>query len=248
MGKSFQKLPEQISRLLVVFIVLIGGVVVVRQYLVPTQLKETGFQRISAIENEASKEIKYAGAQACAECHDDIYSTKQDGFHQDLSCETCHGPAMTHTEDPSEVQPFVPRNRKNCTLCHSYNSSRQTGFPQINPVAHNPLNLCMTCHNPHDPVPPETPRECMACHADIARTKAISHHALLECTTCHNAPEGHRIDPRSVRPTKPTKREFCGRCHGSGSNVREAPKIDLDSHEPKYVCCQCHYPHMPEGG
>jgi hypothetical protein len=248
MGNSFRKLPEQITRLLIVFIVLVGGIVIVRQYIVPVQLKETGFQRTSAIEKEVSKEIKYMGSRVCTECHDDVDSVKRAGYHRDLSCESCHGAAWMHTEGPSEIQPSAPRERKYCSLCHTYDPSRPTGFPQINPVAHNPLKPCMTCHDPHDPKPSEVPRDCTACHAEIARTKAVSHHALLECTTCHIAPEDHRITPRSTRPSKPTERAFCGECHALDSTIEESPKVDLDTHETKYVCWQCHYPHMPEGG
>jgi len=248
MARSLRKLPDQIARLLIVFTLLIGGVVVIRQFVIPARLRESGFHRDTAIEKELSREVRFAGSQACIDCHDDIDGIKRDGYHRDLSCETCHGPAMLHTEDPGENMPSTPRKREECAICHTYDPSRPTGFPQINPVAHNPLRPCMTCHNPHDPKPPEVPRECTACHAEIERTKSVSPHALLECTTCHEVPEGHRITPRDFKPTKPTRREFCGECHGIGSRVVEAPKIDLETHEPKYVCWQCHYPHMPEGG
>jgi len=116
----------------------------------------------------------------------------------------------------------------------------------INPVAHNPMKPCFTCHNPHDPKPSRTPRECSACHGEIARTLSVSHHVQLECTTCHNVPSRHRISPRIVKPTKPSSRDFCGKCHSKDSSYKGSPKIDLSSHGGKYVCWQCHYPHLPE--
>ena len=116
----------------------------------------------------------------------------------------------------------------------------------INPVAHNPMKPCITCHSPHDPKPPNVPHECSACHGEIARTIAVSNHVQLKCTTCHQVPAGHRVSPRTVKPSKPSSREFCGKCHGKDSRVKGAPKVDIASHGEKYVCWQCHYPHLPE--
>ena len=249
MKQLFPTLPEQITRLAVVIAVLLGGLIVLRQFVIPPRLRETGFHRESAVRREAERDVRFAGAPVCGECHDDVMAAKAEGHHRNLSCETCHGPAAAHTEDPTEVAPpDIPRSREECALCHTYDPSRPTGFPQINPVVHNPLKPCMTCHDPHSPEPPVPPRECTACHGEIARTKAISHHALLECTTCHEASGEHRTSPRTIKPSKPSSRAFCGRCHGSEAEGSEAPRIDLATHEPKYVCWQCHYPHMPEGG
>jgi hypothetical protein len=150
-------------------------------------------------------------------------------------------------------------------VCHAYDASRPTGFPQINPTAHNPLKPCISCHNPHDPVPPRVPQECSACHGQIERTKAVSSHALLPCTTCHRATPQHRTSPRAALPTKPETREFCGTCHAKGAAdgllqgvpaaeaqrlgaaKKAAPKIDISDHGGSYLCWQCHYPHLPEG-
>jgi hypothetical protein len=145
------------------------------------------------------------------------------------------------------VKPPAPRDRKFCPVCHAYDASRPTGFPQINPTVHNPLKPCIACHNPHDPTPPQTPRACSACHAQIERTKAVSSHALLVCTTCHTVSEQHKKAPRTALPTKPQTREFCAKCHGKDSPQKEPPKIDVTTHGTPYLCWQCHYPHLPEG-
>ncbi|RMF88632.1 MAG: hypothetical protein D6736_09990 [Nitrospinota bacterium] len=241
-----RKLPDAVVRLAIVAVILIGVVLFIRIHVIPPALKETGFQRASAIAREISKNLKYAGADTCTECHEEEYQTKREGHHRNLSCETCHGPAQAHADDPSETRPPAPRERKFCPLCHTYNPSRPTGFPQINPRTHNPLEPCITCHSPHDPEPPEVPRACEACHAEIVRTKAVSPHAPLECTTCHTVPDEHKVTPRSVRPSKPEQREFCGKCHRVGTQDGEIPKIDLATHGERYLCWQCHYPHMPE--
>jgi len=241
----FERIPEQIRRLAIVFVIVIGGTVVLRYFVLPPSLFETRLHRESTIQREVAKQVKFAGTTVCGGCHEDTATVKRKGFHKNLSCESCHGPAAMHTEDPMTVKPFAPRKRKFCPLCHEYDPSRPTGFPQINVTIHNPLKPCITCHNPHHPEPPTVPRECSACHAGIARTKAVSHHALIACTTCHRASRKHKVSPRRVKPTKPDTREFCGKCHREGSKRKDAPKIDLSTHGGRYLCWECHYPHMP---
>jgi DnaJ-class molecular chaperone len=245
MINPMRKLPDAVIRLSVVIILLIAAVSVVLSAL-PPAVKSRALQRAAAVQRALARDVKYAGANTCAECHEAEYSEKKEGYHRNVSCETCHGPAQEHTQNPVEFPPPAPRDRQFCPTCHAYNASRPRGFPQINPVTHNPLQPCIACHKPHDPKPPTVPGECTACHAEIERTKVVSPHALLECTTCHTVPEQHKISPRTVRPTKPTTREFCGQCHGAGSKVQGPPKIDLATHGEKYLCWQCHYPHMPE--
>jgi DnaJ-class molecular chaperone len=240
----FSRIPDSLVRLCIVFAVLIGIILVVRAVL-PSSLTDHTLQVQSTVEREAAKPLRHAGSEVCADCHEE-YQVKKVGYHRNLSCETCHGPAKEHAENPTVVKPSLPRMREFCVRCHSYNPSRPTGFPQINPAAHNPLKPCVTCHNPHDPKPPTVPQECQGCHAEIARTKALSPHVQLECTTCHNVPEGHKTSPRSVVASIPRERDFCGKCHGKNAEVQETPKIDLLTHGEKYLCWQCHYPHMPE--
>lgn len=245
-GNVLQRMPEALKRIVLVFAIFISGTILIIKFIIPPHMKDTNIQWADTVDREIGKEIQYAGSTSCAECHDEMNELKKTGYHRNLSCETCHGPAYAHTEDPDEVTPTAPRERKFCPLCHTYNQSRPRGFPQINPAAHNPMKACIECHDPHDPKPPTVPRECSACHGDIARTKAVSHHVQLECTTCHDAPDKHKVLPRTHRPTKPERREFCGKCHATSSTVKGPPKINLSSHGEKYLCWQCHYPHLPE--
>lgn len=244
MKNLFRSIPESLRRLSVVFVILVGGFLLVRAIL-PPSLKSTELHVSTTIERETAKPVRHAGSNACADCHDE-FNVKKGGYHRNLSCETCHGPAIEHVENPTETKPNLPKMREFCVRCHAFDPSRPTGFPQINPAAHNPLQPCVKCHNPHDPKPPHVPQECQACHAEIARTKAISPHVMLECTTCHTVPTEHKVTPRLVRATTPSEREFCGKCHRKDSEVKETPKIDLATHGEKYLCWQCHYPHMPE--
>ncbi len=245
MSNPFRKVPDAVIRLAVVVGVLIAVIVTVLS-LLPPELTRRDLQKATAIQLVAAQEAKYAGAPACADCHTEEYTIKKDGYHRNVSCETCHGAAREHTENPVEFKPPAPRDRSFCPTCHAYNASRPRGFPQINPVTHNPMKPCIACHKPHDPKPPTVPGECTACHADIERTKVVSPHALLDCTVCHVAPEQHKVSPRTMKPTKPSAREFCAQCHGKDSKVEGPPKVDVSTHGEKYLCWQCHYPHMPE--
>ncbi len=241
------KIPEQVSRLAIVICALVGIVLLARFVVIPRSLVSTEEHRASAVRRELLKPVKFAGATTCQVCHGEIYGFLRAGYHKTLSCEACHGPAMAHAENPLGVKPPAPRDRKFCPVCHAYDASRPTGFPQINPTAHNPLKPCIRCHNPHNPVPQKVPQACGACHAQIERTKAVSSHALLRCTTCHTVPERHNTAPRSATPSKPEAREFCGGCHAQGAADKDAPKIDIGTHGSPYLCWQCHYPHLPEG-
>jgi hypothetical protein len=241
------KLPPQVPRLAAVFAVAIVALVAVRTALVPATFGKYGHYRAAAVDSIAARPVKYAGRQDCEECHDDIAAQRLAGNHRGLGCEVCHGPQAAHVAAPSEVTPPAPRDRSFCVRCHAYNASRPTGFPQIDPVTHNPLKPCITCHDPHAPVPPRVPQECSACHGQIARLKALSHHVNLPCVTCHTVPQEHKVNPRASRPTKPTDRAFCGQCHDkTATRVAEAPRIDVATHYQRYLCWQCHYPHYPE--
>lgn len=242
------RFPDQVVRLAILFLVAIAALIVVRHLLVPDTFGELGHYRAAAIPANADLPIRYAGWQACADCHDDQVQAKSASFHRTISCEVCHGPANDHVQDPEAHKPAVPRGRgEACLYCHEYLTGRPTGFPQIIEATHNPRQTCIGCHNPHDPAPPETPGSCAGCHALIARTKAVSRHDTLECTTCHEAPREHRDNPRAHLPKKPTARAFCGTCHAKdASSAREIPRVDMATHGGTYLCWQCHYPHDPE--
>jgi hypothetical protein len=239
--------PQQVPRLIVVFVLAGAALLIARRLLVPETFGEIGHYRASAVDTIIAHEKKYAGHQECALCHGAINDRRLASNHRGVACESCHGPAAAHAANPIEVKPTIPRERTHCPRCHAYNPSRPTGFPQIDPVAHNPTTPCVTCHDPHEPEPPVVPGSCSACHRQIDSQKAVSHHATLSCTTCHDAPEQHKTTPRGFRPSKPEDRSFCGKCHDEGAgSPQHIPRINLRTHNPNYVCWQCHYPHYPE--
>lgn len=247
MNNWIRKIPEQIKLLAVVVTFIISAFLIVRPMLIPEGFGEQGHFRSGALNDAVAVQFKYAGKASCVECHDDMTEMLAAGYHKKLSCEVCHGPLAGHIEDSDENAPTFPRERTLCPVCHEYLASRPTGFPQIVSQSHNSLKACISCHEPHDPVPPDVPSNCSACHGEISRSKAVSHHMDIECEFCHATPELHKTSPRQYLPTKPQNREFCGQCHTKNStHDTNAPRIDLATHETRYDCWQCHYPHLPE--
>jgi len=244
------KVPQQLIVLGAVAVVGIVAFFAIRALLIPKSFGKYGHYRADSIEEIRQLPISYAGVNACTECHEEIFKVKSSGFHRGVSCEVCHGPSANHADDPTSIKPPAPRQREGCPLCHNYNPSRPTGFPQIITIQHNPGKACMTCHNPHNPVPPVTPKECSACHRSIVAQKMVSHHSSLECTTCHQVPKEHFKTPHLNRVGKPTNNDFCGKCHANnGPQVKDMPgipRVDM-AHAGRYLCWDCHYPHSPEG-
>ena len=244
---DMSKVPQQVPRLVVVFVLAAAGLIAARFFLVPDTFGQSGHYRAAAVDSIVAHEKKYAGQQQCALCHGGIAERRLASNHRGVACESCHGPAAAHVANPVEAKPAIPAVREFCPRCHAYNPSRPTGYPQIDPVAHNPMTPCVACHDPHEPEPPVVPGSCSACHRQIASQKSVSHHAMLPCETCHEAPEEHKVAPRSVRPSKPEARSFCGGCHSvDAASPQNIPRINLRTHNPAYVCWQCHYPHHPE--
>jgi len=244
MSEPRERLPSHIRRLIVFSVAVVVGVVWVYAA-IPRSYVDRSLHRRLTVEREAARELSFAGTDACDECHQEVRAVALQGPHHDVSCEVCHGPSAAHTQDDA-IKPPAPRGRTLCPVCHLYDPARPTGFPQINPVVHNPVVPCIRCHAPHDPTPSGPPRVCTACHGDIGRTQSLSPHALLDCVTCHEAPEEHKVTPRNIKPAKPKTRSFCGGCHGVGAERSDAPKVDIATHGEKYLCWQCHYAHMPE--
>lgn len=244
------KRPEQLKRLGVI-VGLFLVVVVTRFFLLPESWISAKPHQAAKVEREMQKAPHYAGMATCRECHQEEYQAKLGGFHRTIGCENCHGPAAAHVANKDDKSAVPPKHRERefCLGCHGFLASRPNGFPQVDGEKHNPRKKCVSCHDPHDPVPDKPVTDCGGCHGLIARTKALSAHSQLECTECHQVPAEHTSDPRSHLPTKPESREACARCHDAASTDPAASKsrVDFSTHGRTYVCWECHYAHLPEG-
>ena len=114
----WHKIPEQIRRLLIPFLIIIIGYLVARWILVPSDFGLLGHYRASSITINLQKEIRYAGAEVCVECHDQIVAAKKQGYHRGVACEACHGPALVAYSGPWRIssRPLHGRERSVCSV------------------------------------------------------------------------------------------------------------------------------------
>ena len=101
-------MTQQSSRLLLVAVILVVGLVTARHFLVPKTFGQRGHFRAAAVDAIEKLPIRYAGREACAMCHAEIVAIHNKARHQTVACEVCHGPAAAHTESPGEIKPPAP--------------------------------------------------------------------------------------------------------------------------------------------
>jgi uncharacterized CHY-type Zn-finger protein len=124
---------------------------VIRGYVVPRSFGQYGHYRGNAIGDIAAHPVKFAGHQACENCHTDVLDVKKAGKHALVNCEACHGPLSKHAEDPTSVTPVRPDTAVLCARCHTASVAKPKSFPQVNPEEHSSGVACGTCHKPHNP-------------------------------------------------------------------------------------------------
>lgn len=143
---------EHLLRLAAVFAVGIVLFLVLRAYFVPKSFGQYGHYRGNALNEIAAREPRYAGHQACEDCHSDVVELKKAGKHAGVNCEACHGPLGKHVGNPADVVPQLPEPLALCPRCHEANSAKPAGFPQVVTKDHMGDIKCDTCHQPHSPL------------------------------------------------------------------------------------------------
>ena len=145
-------MPLQVKRLLVVFALFFGMMLLLKFFLTPDSWREYGAYRGNAITEIADQEAKFIQTETCAMCHDSITALRDAGDHKTLQCEICHGPGYLHIDDQEANEMEIPIGRDFCIRCHEKNSSRpENVIKQVDAVEHNKGENCITCHNPHQP-------------------------------------------------------------------------------------------------
>lgn len=145
-------IPPQLKRLALAFAVFITLFLVVRHFLVPETFGQYGFYRGASLEENALPSVKFAGQNACIDCHQDVDDLKQQDLHSDIRCESCHGPGQMHSENGDITLLEKPVSRESCGLCHSKNAARpENAVSQVDLQEHNIEKKCVECHNAHQP-------------------------------------------------------------------------------------------------
>lgn len=142
-------MAPQVPRIALVFGLVGIAYFVARSQIVPPSFGEKGFYRADFTQELAKKEMHFAGSQACMDCHSDKYETTNH-VTNGVSCQSCHGPALAHTEDYEKSKPLVPHEREDCGRCHQSVAGRRANFPQQDLAEHNPGTMCTACHTVHE--------------------------------------------------------------------------------------------------
>lgn len=141
---------RHISRLLIVtstgFVLGLAALVAAR----PKTFGKYGHYRAAALEENRTREPRYAGKADCVGCHSDMGDQLAQNRHQNLSCEVCHGPMAVHSGDAKKENASVPKDDLFCLHCHEKSAARPAFMPQI-VLADHGGEKCRDCHAPHTP-------------------------------------------------------------------------------------------------
>lgn len=218
----------------------------------------------SALRQEPAKQdaSKYAGAEACQACHEEVYKKFEPTPHwktmfdtrrgpQWQGCEACHGPGAEHIEaggDKTKIFTFKDASAKRisqqCLECHTY-GEEHSNFARS---AHLTNDVsCLDCHSPHNAKEKQfllvkaQPQLCYTCHMEVKPlfSRPFRHRVnenLVKCTDCHNQHGGFLT--RAARSTA-SQDVVCFTCHvdKNGPFVFEHPPVKTEG------CVACHIPH-----
>ena len=157
-------MKSHVWRPLYVVIAFVVAILVFRYFYVPKDFGSGSrgfmyaFHRKSNEEEWKRQPVKYldTGKQKmhefCGKCHGNEVKVRREDLHGIIPCENCHGPALSHPEEPRKLT--INRSRELCLRCHTslpYTTSERKRIPGIDPKTHNVGLECVFCHDPHNP-------------------------------------------------------------------------------------------------
>lgn len=225
------------------------------------------FSQVSGSSNIASAETPntsstpdpnlYVGSETCAACHEDQFKSVAGTKHGKLkdiagwkdkvqSCESCHGPGKSHSEDPSlkNIISFKYKNSKEtsetCLACHtgkeSHNNFRR-GEHWRNNVG------CTDCHTAHGPEHKNAGADSITFVSEVSRqnlNRATS--AMLKtsepqlCISCHTEMKAQFSKPFRHKVLEGAMNcSDCHNAHGGFENKQTNLAVGADS-----ACVKCH--------
>jgi predicted CXXCH cytochrome family protein len=165
------------------------------------------------------------------------WETVKDARYHDVQCESCHGPGLTHIQNPDAVQPLAPMHvdtglTYGCGECHN-----GTHHPFVEEWRRSGHSVAVAS--------PAGRAECQQCHrgqqilqawgeqADYVEKNSAQHLAIT-CGVCHDP---HRRDFRAqLRHSVDVPRveeHLCARCHNKRAVPDSASTQGLNPHSPE---------------
>ena len=208
-------------------------------------------------------------SDVCMDCHEDTVTAVMKTVHVEanmVSCESCHGSAENHIEDPmiDNIGSFSTMDadaiQQVCGSCHADQQPIKSSHYGIG-------SACLNCHNAGhaDTIANRAMLNdisgelCLDCHKDVrARMNRPYSHPMDDydntCIGCHNAHEsrteqmGNRMDETcaTCHPGKNGPFMFehlggantgCGECHEPHGSTH--PNL-LNRHDTRILCLSCH--------
>ncbi|TMQ51166.1 MAG: hypothetical protein E6K73_06495 [Candidatus Eisenbacteria bacterium] len=165
-------------------------------------------------------------SRVCANCHAETVKARGMENHD---CQLCH---HWKAEPAGSKSLGLMPARETCLGCHQ--PARPALFPSGAPMTFQ----CSTCHQPHrQPLP--TAKDCLKCHAAVARVGRHRVHmteAGLTCGDCHR-PHAWKISGLRALPRLSAARVFHrgdtggrsvdGPRHGAGLAIGDGPQIPI---------------------
>ncbi len=142
---------EHLVRVALLFLAGIAAFVALRAVLVPPGFGLYGHYRAGSLADNRAHPFRFAGREACADCHDEGEKLDHGTALRKVGCESCHGPLAAHVDDPEKAAAGKLDAGALCLRCHSPNPAKPAAFPQIDPAKHEPEGECIDCHDPHAP-------------------------------------------------------------------------------------------------
>jgi predicted CXXCH cytochrome family protein len=146
-------MPKHIIRLLLILAGLLALGLIAKSLLTDPSFYKYGHYRADVVVELAEDVPQIRGPDYCKACHGERHKEWDEGGHNAVKCEVCHGAARQH---PANGKLPLPEDTiKLCTVCHEALAARPESHPQIvvqeHPYPHDAPVQCKVCHDPHAP-------------------------------------------------------------------------------------------------
>ena len=157
---------KHIFRGTILLIIVISTIMIGLRLFVPESFGKYGYYRGDNLKEQMSIPVVWQKERnkSCNECHSENTFKKMASRHKNVPCMNCHGPITEHISVSNKKIAKMPivSSWRHCARCHQKLAARAQVIPQVEILEHlkdQDVNLspdvCIECHNPHNPKPPE---------------------------------------------------------------------------------------------